>query len=193
MDGKAPLMKAHSIYEKCRSKEIITRQNRLGLYVSYNKIKQYRSNLAKYAMLKSSENNVPLPSHFNKGMFTIAAFDNFDHTDRTSLCGLSSSYDTVSTLFQVKPPESVSKPKKSEFNLKNVDILEKLDCQNVKTYYKGKKCIELPDNFQVENELSLSETDIKEHNDKEFIITATMAYSIHGLICCISRPKLTGL
>ena len=54
------IMNAHSIYEKCRSKEIITQQNRLGLSVSYNKIKQYRSNLAKYAMLKSSENNVPL-------------------------------------------------------------------------------------------------------------------------------------
>ena len=61
----------------------------------------------------------------------------------------------------------LSKQKKSEFNLKNVDILEKLDCQNVKTYYKGKKCIELPDNFQVKNELFLSE-----HNGKEFIITA---------------------
>ena len=92
-------------------------------------------------MLKSSENNVPLPSHFNKEMFTIAAFDNFDHTDRTSLSGLSSSHATVSTLFQVKPSESVSKPKKSEFNLKNVDILEKLDCQNVKTYYKGKNVL----------------------------------------------------
>ena len=73
--------------------------------ISYNTIKQYRTNLAKDAMLKSSENNVPLPSHFNKEMFTIAAFDNFDQTDRTSLSGLSSSHDTVFTLFQVKPSE----------------------------------------------------------------------------------------
>ena len=46
-----------------------------------------------------------------KEMFTIAAFDNFYHTDKTSLSGLSSSHDTVSTLFQVKPPESASKTK----------------------------------------------------------------------------------
>ena len=88
----------HSIYEKCRCKEIITQQNRLRVSVRYNTIKQYRTSLAKYAMLKSSENNVPLPSHFNKEMFTIAAFDNCDHTDRTSRSELSSSHDTVFTL-----------------------------------------------------------------------------------------------
>ena len=40
-----------------------------------------------------------------------------------------------------------------------------------KNLLQREKCIELPDNFQVKNELFLSETDIKEHNDKEFIIT----------------------
>ena len=141
------IMKAHAIYEKCRSKEIITQQNRLRLSVCYNTIQKYRSNLAKHAILKSSENNVPLPSHFSKEMFTVGAFDNFDHKDRTSLSGLSASHDTVSTLFQVKPSETSSKPNKSEYNLKNVDIIEKLDCQTVKAYYKATKCIELPDNF----------------------------------------------
>ena len=95
-------MNAHLIYEKCRSKEILTQQNKLGLSVSYNTIKQYRSNLAKYAMLKSSENNVPLPSHFNKEMFTIAAFDNFYHTDRTyRYLDYQAVVTPLSTLFQV--------------------------------------------------------------------------------------------
>ena len=100
MGGKAHhfIMNAHAIYEKCRSKEIITQQNRLGLSVSYNSIQKYRSNLAKHAILKSSENNVPLPSHSRKEMFTVGAFDNFDHKDRTSLSGLSASHNTVSSL-----------------------------------------------------------------------------------------------
>ena len=104
-----------------------------------------------YRHKKSTENNVPLPSHFSKEMFTVGAFDNFDHKDRTSLSGLSASHDTVSTLFQFKPSETSSKPNKSECDLKNVDIIEKLDCQSVKAYYKATKCIELPDNFPVNN------------------------------------------
>ena len=163
-------MNAHSIYEKCRSKEIITQQNSLGLSVSYNTIKKYRSTLAKHAILKSSENNAPLPSHFSKEMFTVEAFDNFDNKDRTSLSRLSASHETVSTLFQVKPSETSSKPNKSEYDLKNVDIIEKLDCQTVKAYYKATKCIELPDNFPVKNELYLCESELKKHKNKEFII-----------------------
>ena len=172
-------MNAHPIYEKCRSKEIITQQNRLGLSVSYNTIQKYRSNLAKHAILKSSENNVPLPSHFSKEMFTVGDFDNFDLKDITSLSGLSASRDTVSTLFQVKPhqkpetsetSETSSKPNKSEYDLKNVEIIEKLDCQTVKAYYKATKCIELPDNFPVKNELYLCESELKKHRNKEFII-----------------------
>ena len=162
-------MNAHAIYEKCRSKEIITQQNRLGLSVSYNTIQKYRSNLAKHA-IKSSENTVPLPSHFSKEMFTVGAFDNFYHKDRTSLSGLSASHDTVSTLFQVKPSETSSKPNKSEYDLKNVDIIEKLDCQTVKACYKVTKCIERPDNFPVKNELYLCESELKKHKNKEFII-----------------------
>ena len=164
------IMNAHAIYEKCRSKEIITQQNRLGLSVSYNTTQKYRSNLAKHAMLKSSENNVPLPSHFSKEMFTVGAFDNFDHKDTTSLSGLSASHDTVSTLFQVKPSETSSNPNKSEYDLKNVDITEKLGSQTVKAYYKAAKCIELPDNFPVKNELYLCESELKKHKNKEFII-----------------------
>ena len=103
-------------------------------------------------------------------MFTVGAFDNFDHKDRTSLSGLSASHNTVSTLFQVKPSETSSKPNKSKYDLKNVDIIEKLGCQAVKAYYKATKCIELPDNFPVKNELYLCESELKKHINKEFII-----------------------
>ena len=103
-------------------------------------------------------------------MFTVGAFDNFDHKDRTSLSGLSASHDTVSTLFQVKPSETSSKPNKSEYDLKNVGVIEKLYCQTVKGYYKATKCIELLDNFPVKNVLYLCESKLKIHKNKEFFI-----------------------
>ena len=103
-------------------------------------------------------------------MFTVGAFDNFDHKDRTSLSGLSASHDTVSTLFQVKPSETSSKPNKSEYDLKNADIIEKLDCLTVKAYYNAARCKEVPDNFPVKNELYLCESELKKHKNKEFII-----------------------
>ena len=103
-------------------------------------------------------------------MFSVGAFDNFDDKGRTSLSGLSASHDTVSTLFQVKPSEISSKPNKSEYELKNVDIIEKLDCQIVKAYYKVTKYIELPDHFPVKHEVYLCESELKKHKNKEFII-----------------------
>ena len=51
---------------------------------------------------------------------------------------------TLSTLFLLKPLETSSKPNKIEYNLKNVDIMKKLDHLTV----KATKCTELPDNFQ---------------------------------------------
>ena len=62
----------------------------------------------------------PIPCHFSKDMFTIAAFDNFDHQDRSSPTGMNSSNETVSTLFQVKPDRTPSKPLRSSVSLKAV-------------------------------------------------------------------------
>ena len=52
---------------------------------------------------------VPIPTHFSKDMFTIAVLENFDHQDRSSQTD-HSNHDTVSTLFQVKPDHTASKP-----------------------------------------------------------------------------------
>ena len=42
--------------------------------------------------------------------------------------------------------------------------------KTVKAYHKATKCIELPDNFPVKNELYLCESELKKHKNKEFII-----------------------
>jgi hypothetical protein len=100
---KTPLhiMNAHAIYEKCKSRELITSFNRTGMCVSYKQLRSYRTDLAKYAALACKDYGIPIPSHFSAKEFTLAAMDNFDHPDKTSTSGLSGTHDTAMTLFQV--------------------------------------------------------------------------------------------
>ena len=56
-------MNSVEIYERCKSKELITSFNRSGLCISYTSMKNHRSDLAKFAVAQSSENGLPLPSH----------------------------------------------------------------------------------------------------------------------------------
>ena len=83
---KTPLhiMNVSAIYEKCKSRELITAFNRAGLCVSYKEIQKHRNNLAKLAILNSKSNGVPIPSHFVPNEFTLGALDNFDHSDKNS-------------------------------------------------------------------------------------------------------------
>ena len=46
-------------------------------------------------------------------IFTIAAFENFDNTNRNSLPGTNHAHNTAIAIFQVKPQNPISKPKKS--------------------------------------------------------------------------------
>ena len=93
------LMNSVEIYEKCKSRELITSFNKSGLCVSYASMKKHRNNLAKRAVLQGKNTGVPLPSHFSTESFTLAAFDNFDHADRNTLSGTYSTHDPVLTLF----------------------------------------------------------------------------------------------
>ena len=79
------VMNAVEIYERCKSRELITSFNRSGLCISYASMKKHRNDLAKLAMISSSESGLPLPSHFSPSVFTISAFDNIDHADKNTL------------------------------------------------------------------------------------------------------------
>ena len=70
-------MTAHAIYEKCNSRELITTFNHIGVCDSDRQVQKARSDLAQYTLMQCKK--VPITSHFSKDMFTIAAFDNFDH------------------------------------------------------------------------------------------------------------------
>ena len=70
----------------------------------------------------TSKDKVPLPSHWDKTEFTLAAFDNFDH-DVSTLEGTHGSHDTVSVLFQNKPKTINRKPPISETPVKHGETL----------------------------------------------------------------------
>ena len=124
------LINAHAIYERCKSRELITAFNKQSCCVSYKYMKQHRMDLAKYTIIKGSD-GVPLPSHFLTASFTIAAFDNFDHHGKNSLSGAEHAHDTASILCQEMPPKIMPKPNKSSVDLKCVNIIHKLACSSV--------------------------------------------------------------
>ena len=105
-------MNLSAIYEKCKSQELLTSSNRLGLCTSYKETKLHRNNLTKLAISRSSDTGIPLPTHFSKSHFIKAAIDNFDHSDFNSLTGTAGTHDTAMTLFQIKPESCCVKPLK---------------------------------------------------------------------------------
>ena len=106
------IMNAQAIHEASKSKTLITSFNHFSLSVNYDELLRYHNNLAKLTV-ESSRGNVPLPSHFDPGNFTTAAFDNFDHEECTS-SGIGGTYGTVAVLFQDKPIQALRKPYISE-------------------------------------------------------------------------------
>ena len=95
-------MNSSAINEICKSRELLTFFNPLGLCTSYKETKLQRNNLAKLAISRSNDTGIPLPTHFLKSQFTIAAMDNFDHSDFNSLTGTVATHDTAMVLFQIK-------------------------------------------------------------------------------------------
>ena len=94
------VMSANSVYEKCKSRTLITEQNKLGFSISYPRLLKLRNNLCAFTVEKSKGKKVPLPSHMNHSDYILCAFDNFNHTDRNSMSGTESNNDTVSVVFQ---------------------------------------------------------------------------------------------
>ena len=59
------VMKAHIVYDKFKSRELITAFNKQCMYISYKSIQSQWSNLEKITVLQSFLVAVPLPSHFD--------------------------------------------------------------------------------------------------------------------------------
>ena len=100
----------HSVYDKFKSRELITILNKALVSVSYNEVIRRRQMKAYYAVQATENARVLFLSHFSPHCLTIGALDNFDHDDRSSLSGRNSSHDTVSVLFQITSEIKPSKP-----------------------------------------------------------------------------------
>ena len=62
-------------------------------------MKRHRVDLTKYCIkLGETNNREVLLSHFDSKSFTLLAFDNFKHADRTILTHQGSAHDTTITL-----------------------------------------------------------------------------------------------
>ena len=81
------LMNAIEIYEKYKF-------NRSVLCVTFKTMKKHREDLAKLVFPKSEQQIVPLSMNFSKVSFTLAAFANFDHNDKSTTSGTSSTHAT---------------------------------------------------------------------------------------------------
>ena len=161
------LMVSHNIYEKCKSQEVITALSRTGMCVSYNELMSAREDLPRCTIAESKDCHIPLPSQFTKENFAFAAFDNFDHQDQSTTSGKFSNHDTVMTLYQLKPEKTHSKLRKNEIDLANINLKEKLPCQELMSYNSVNKDIVLPSNMIIPIDL-LEDTDsIKKHKDTE--------------------------
>ena len=177
-------MMDHTVYDVCKSRELITALNRIGACVSYNEIKRARSNLAQHALHQSDKVGVPMPSHFVQTSFTIAAIDNFDHRDRSSPSGTKSNHDTVMTLFQTKASEPSSKPSKSAIHWKHSDS-SALKCQQIKHFIPQKDNLPL-DSFIVSNDLFRAEEKSSRNSDVSFITRCLRG----GFLDCESPESL---
>ena len=94
-------MNAHTLHEKCKSRELITAFNKKCLCISYKLIKSQWSNLAKFTFLHSLLVEVPLPGHFDTQSCTIVALDNPNNAEIISISGGKPEHDAVLTVFQI--------------------------------------------------------------------------------------------
>ena len=93
-------MVGHTLYEKTHSKELITSFNHLGWCPSYPEIMRDRSKLGANSISRCKTGDVPLPGYVNEKDFGMGRFDNFDHSDKSSLIAPKDSHDTAIVVYQ---------------------------------------------------------------------------------------------
>jgi hypothetical protein len=135
-----------------------------NLLLSYNTI------------VKSEADDTPIPSQFNSSNFCIAAMDNSDYSDESSMSGTHSKHYTAMVLFQEKVNPPVTKQNISSPGLLKSAIpnSQKLSCQIVPHYSKSVVRPSLPQDFAMrENsilELCNPDQAAKDANITEFFI-----------------------
>ena len=129
-----------------------------------------REDLARCTIAESKDCHIPLPSQFTKENFLFAAFDNFGHQDQSTTPGKFSNYDTVMTLYQVKPEKHIRSRERVKLILQILISKEKLPCQELMSYNSVNKDIVLPLNMIIPTDLLDDTETIKKHNDIESVV-----------------------
>ena len=103
------LFTARDVYKRHKSRQVLIPLNKVGVSVGYE-VQKVRNDLTCFTYFQSKKEGVTNPSHISKDVFTISAFNNFDHCEGPSLSGKFSNHGTALILFQVK---SEKPPKKT--------------------------------------------------------------------------------
>ena len=108
-------------------------------------------------IVASGEEKIPFPSHFDPSVFTVAAFDNFDH-DEATLSGMEGTHDMVTVVFQDESTSHKRKPKVSEVGVKHgsKSFHANLNCQQLKEFYKPSRKLDLPGDYKVAETQSMN-------------------------------------
>ena len=153
---KAPLQVslAHTIYERCKGKELIQSTNSLAFTISYSELRKQRNNLGAKVVHLNENQHVLLPLEFNTDDFCIAGKDNMDHTDMAWLSGDKSNHDSYMVLFQNRNGKvahddymSTVKPSDLHGSAKGRRYMKELPCQTLKSFCLATKKQEFPSSF----------------------------------------------
>lgn len=140
------IMNAESVHGLGRGGKIVTTVlNHGGLAISYPELRRYQHDLATFTAQHNND-RVSLPSNFDPGQFTSGAIDNWDHEGANV-----SEHDTVTVLYQDKPPSSTSKPKISDTQVthgpQSFSLI--LKCQVLSDFYKPSRRADIPATYKV--------------------------------------------
>ena len=112
------IMNAHTVYDQCMSRKLITAFNNQCMCINYKSINSQWFNLGKCTVLQSLPIAVFLSSHLHTQSFMCVALDSSDNAERKSLSGRKHTHDAAITVFQLK-----SSTMKSEATMSSTDIL----------------------------------------------------------------------
>ena len=146
-------MNLESIHILGRVGKIMTQTlNHEGLAISYSELRRYQHDIASFTA-QHNQHRVVLPYHFYPGQFTSGAIDNWDHESINV-----SKHDTVSVLFQDKPPLLRDKLKISDSPVTHGPKAFKdvLPCQVQLKFYKPVHHVDIPANYKVADNIYTS-------------------------------------
>ena len=83
-DPPLPLYVRLNVHTSTRSKKIVDNLHRLGLSVSYNRVRKLEDSLANAVCYRYRQEDLVCPATLRKGLFTIGAFDNIDYNPSSS-------------------------------------------------------------------------------------------------------------